>query len=249
MRRRLLSVVGLALLMTVTPLENVAIAADSLELSFNDGRVTVVATDVPVTAILAEWARVGDTQFVDADSVSGPPLSLELVDVAEGEALRVLLRSATGYVAAPRSAGDPQVSSFDRVLIMRAPRRPAASRATYAPTVTPSPVGQAAPGQLVPGQTGPADDTGFMAQPDDLRAAETREELELLEPLRGQYQSPSAPVVGFGQPSFMPSLQTTPQPGAQTAPRPGMVIDPSQAQQLVGRPIAPVQPQAPDPSR
>ena len=250
MQRKALSVVGLALLMTVTPLDNVAVAADGLELSFNDGRVTVVATDVPVTEILAEWARVGNTEFVDADSLSGPLLSLQLIDVLEGEALRVLLRSATGYVAAPRLAGDPRVSSFDRVLIMRAPRRPPAARTTYAPALTPSPVGQAAPGQLTPGRPGPGGDTGFVAQPDDLQTAETQEELELIEQLRGQYQEPSAPVVGFGRPSFMPPSQTTPQadPSTQTAPRPGMIIDPSQTQQRLGRPI-PVQPQAADPSR
>ena len=248
MGRDAVSVVGLAFLMALAPSGNIAMAADGLELSFNEGRVTIVATDVPVATILAEWARVGDTQFVDADILSGPPLSLQLVDVSEAEALRVLLRSATGYLAAPRSARSPQGSSFDRVLIMRAARRPAASRAMYAPTVAPSPVGQAVPTPLVPGQTRPGADTGFM---NEQRAAETQEELELIEQLRRQYQPPAAPAVGFGQPSFTPPPQTTPQaaPGAQTAPRPGMVIQPPQTQDRLEIPPAPVQPQAPDRSR
>ena len=132
-----------------------ALAADDLKLSFAEGRVTVVATNVPVTAILMKWARVGGTRFVDAEALAGPPVTLELRDMPEGEALRVLLRAATGYVAAPRSMNDSGVSSFDRVLIMAAARRPKGSVLTYEPNPYP-PLGQPGdqPGDQ-PAVTGP----------------------------------------------------------------------------------------------
>ena len=93
-------------------------AADGLELSFQDGRVTVIATDVTVTRILEEWAEVGDTRFVDADTLNRVPVRLEMFDLPEADALRVLLRDAAGYVAAQRAIQTEGSSRFDRVLVM-----------------------------------------------------------------------------------------------------------------------------------
>jgi hypothetical protein len=42
-------------------------SAGELTLSIRDGRVTLVARDVPLRQILAEWARVGRTRIVNAD--------------------------------------------------------------------------------------------------------------------------------------------------------------------------------------
>ena len=93
-------------------------AADEIQLSLHAGRVTLVATGAPLTAVLAAWSRVGGTRFVDAEAVAGEAVTLHLVDVAESEALRVLLRPAVGYVAAPRRAGSTGTSRYDRVKIL-----------------------------------------------------------------------------------------------------------------------------------
>jgi hypothetical protein len=102
--------------------------AGELRLSIANGRVTIVAQDVPVRQILDEWGRVGQTQVVGAERLTGTPVTLELHDVPEGRALETLLRSASGYIAKPRS-GTAGTSSYDRILIMPASKPPAMSAA------------------------------------------------------------------------------------------------------------------------
>jgi hypothetical protein len=105
--------------------------AGELRLSIANGRVTIVAQDVSLRQILDEWGRVGQTKIVGAERLTGPAVTLELHDVPEGRALEALLRSASGYIAKPRS-GTVGASSYDRILIMPASRAPAMSAA--APT-------------------------------------------------------------------------------------------------------------------
>ena len=102
--------------------------AGELRLSIANGRVTIVAQDVPVRQILDEWGRVGQTQVVGAERLTGAPVTLELHDVPEGRALETLLRSASGYIAKPRS-GTAGISTYDRILIMPASKPPAMSAA------------------------------------------------------------------------------------------------------------------------
>ena len=81
--------------------------ADEIELRIDGGRVTLIVTDAPLPAVLAAWARVGHTRVVGAEALADATVTLHLVDVAEAEALRILLRPAIGYVAAPRRAHFP----------------------------------------------------------------------------------------------------------------------------------------------
>ena len=97
----------------------------------NNGRVTIRAQDALITDILAEWARVGNTAIIDADELVDQTVTIELVDVPEAKALRTLLRTASGYLAAPRAAMGEGGSRFDRILIL-ATSRPAARVATVA---------------------------------------------------------------------------------------------------------------------
>jgi hypothetical protein len=83
-----------------------------------DGYVTLDAKDATIRQILDEWARVGQTRIVNGERVSGPPVTLQLTRVPEGEALDVVLRSVSGYMAAPRAAVVPNASRFDRILVM-----------------------------------------------------------------------------------------------------------------------------------
>ena len=117
------------------------VGASELEFSVGNGRVTILAEDAPVSEILAEWARVGQTTIVDADQLTDETVSIQLVDVPETEALRTLLRAATGYIAAPRATMSDGVSRFDRILIL--------ATSTAPPPVAPvtSPAARGPPGQ------------------------------------------------------------------------------------------------------
>jgi hypothetical protein len=104
-------------------------SAAELRLEIADGYVTLVATDAPVRQILAEWARVGGTRIINAESVAGPPVTLQLQRVPEQQALAVLLRSVAGYLAAPRRAGTPGASQYESVMILATSTPPATSPA------------------------------------------------------------------------------------------------------------------------
>jgi hypothetical protein len=92
--------------------------ASELKLEITDGRVTLVARDVPARQILTEWARIGQTTIVNADKLPGTPLTLQLDSVPERQALDIVLRNASGYLAAPRAIASAGASTFDRVIIM-----------------------------------------------------------------------------------------------------------------------------------
>jgi hypothetical protein len=102
-------------------------SAGELKLTMQDGRVTLIADNVPLRQILQEWARVGQAQIVNADKVSGPAMTLQLVDTPEKDALDILLRTASGYIAAPRPVMVANAALYDRITIMATSRAPAAS--------------------------------------------------------------------------------------------------------------------------
>src|SRR5689334_24538982 len=93
------------------------VVAGELKLSMQDGRVTIIADNVPLRQILQEWARVGQTQIVNADKLPGTTMSLQIVNAPERGALDVLLRSANSYNAGPRSSMVTGAASFDRITI------------------------------------------------------------------------------------------------------------------------------------
>ena len=102
-----------------------ALGASEITINMGAGRVTLIATDAPLADVLAEWARVGDTVFVGAEMLGVEPITLHLVDAAEADAIRLLLRSAAGYIAAPRRAGASGASRYDRVTVLAMRRTPA----------------------------------------------------------------------------------------------------------------------------
>jgi hypothetical protein len=104
-------------------------AAADVQVLLNNGRVSIVAKDATVRQILSEWARVGQTKIINVDRIPGGPLTLELRNVPEGQALDVLLKSVSGYMAAPRQAAVANLSVFDRIIVMptAVTARPAAS--------------------------------------------------------------------------------------------------------------------------
>ena len=195
-------------------------AAGELRLSIANGRVTLVAQDVTVKQILDEWARVGQTTIVNADKIAGPPVTLELQDVPEVRALETLLRSASGYVAKPRT-GTVGTSTYAAILIMPFSKAPAVSAAPQ-PFTRPQP--QVMPNVIV-------DDD---PEPNPVMPPGAT----------GTQQFPGAPVPQPGAPVPQPGQQPpVPQPGQQppvlTSPRPGMLPQPP--------PIVPGNPYQPNP--
>jgi len=93
-------------------------AAQPVRLRFHDGLVTMSVQNAPLRTVLAEWARLGGTTMVNAERVTGAPVTLELNAVPEAQALAVLLRSVAGYMAATRASDTPGVSVYDRILIL-----------------------------------------------------------------------------------------------------------------------------------
>src|SRR4030095_3626167 len=80
-----------------------------VQVSMQNGRVSVVAKDATLRQILTEWARVGQTKVVNVERIPGAPMTIELRDIPEAQALEILLRSLSGYVAAPRPALAPHL--------------------------------------------------------------------------------------------------------------------------------------------
>jgi hypothetical protein len=197
-------------------------AAGELKLSMANGRVTLIAHDVPLRQILAEWARIGQTRIVNGDKLVGPPITLQLVEQPEGTVLEILLRSAAGYITAPRRSGVPGTSVYDRILILATSR---------APAVTNTPPPPFANRQQVFPQPNPQP---VVEQPED-------ENVNVVEPGTigpPGMLPPGAVVPGMGQPGQpavgqpgMPQYPIQSPQGEQpvlTSPRPGPLPQPQQ---------------------
>jgi hypothetical protein len=108
-------------------------ASAEVQVTIHDGLVTVIAKDAPVRQIIAEWARVGQAKVVNAERIPGGPVTLELVNVPESQVLDTLLRSAAGYLAAPREVVVSNLSLFDRIVVMPTSNPPRTASAAPPP--------------------------------------------------------------------------------------------------------------------
>lgn len=102
-----------------------SVSAQNLKLDFRDGRVSIDAAGVPVRTILAEWARLGGTKVVGGEKVTGAPLTIQLENLPEAQALEIVLRNVAGYMAAPRRADSVGASAYDRILVLPTSSAPA----------------------------------------------------------------------------------------------------------------------------
>jgi hypothetical protein len=127
--------------------------AQQVQLTIKDGRVTLKTENATVRQILDEWTRVGQTKIVNADKVTGQPLTLSLIDVPEREALDTVMRQAAGYAVVERAGDVPNASTFDRILVMARTTpvtQPAAGGATSSsssPVATYTPTDPVAPAE------------------------------------------------------------------------------------------------------
>jgi hypothetical protein len=215
------------------------VASADVQLSIHDGRVSIVAKDATVRQILTEWARVGRTKIVNVERIPGGPLTLELKDVPEMEALDVLLRTLSGYMAAPRVSYTPDASQFDAIIVMPTTAPPPSRTASVAPAPFAPPSGfpaidddQGPPG---PGQPrGPIFST--FPQP-QVGAPQQRPNLPPVRPGIPQPQegpqSVQPPIV-FPQQGVTPAAQPAAPFGAVSAP--GMIAQPTQQPGQVAQP-------------
>lgn len=99
-------------------------SAGELKLTIRNGLVTLIAEDVPLSAIMAEWSRLGQTQIVNGDKIT-TPVSLQIVDMPERRAIDIMLRPVSGYMVAERPMTVAGASVFDRIMILPTSRPPA----------------------------------------------------------------------------------------------------------------------------
>jgi len=117
MRTTRMIAIGVMTLLTTLGIGSTA-SAQQVQLAIENGRVTLIAKDATVRQILAEWARVGQTKVVNLERIPGGPITIELTNVSEDEALDVLLRSVSGYLTAPRPTPVANLSWYDRIVVM-----------------------------------------------------------------------------------------------------------------------------------
>ncbi|MGE3956829.1 MAG: hypothetical protein AB7H96_08945 [Vicinamibacterales bacterium] len=199
-----------------------------VHITIADGRVTLSAKDATIRQILAEWARVGQTRIVNAERVSGAPLSMELTDVPEAQALDTVLRSVSGYLAAPRQQPARNTSAYDRIYLL--------------PTSSGTPARTASSGpQTQPGFTPPAFPPPQVDEdPDEMPQPPVQPAVVQPNGPRGPqfpttpppFQGRQAPVPPAPQPAAMPMPAQGPTPfgfptgasGAAGVATPGMVV-------------------------
>ena len=222
----------------------VSTASADVQLTMQDGRVTIVAKDATVRQILAEWARVGHTKIVNLEAVPGGPITVELDNVTEAQALDVLLRSLSGYIAAPRAVEVATFSRLDRIIIM-----PTLASARPASSSPPPPVFQQAP-QFLPSPADDADDekpAPNAAAPGGPRGPvfNTFPQPQNVNPQVPQTAQPGVPVqlpagqqTPAGQPSPTPVAPYggVAVPGMVAPPPPGQPIPPGQSPSQIRRP-------------
>jgi len=139
-----------------------------VRLEFHDGLVNLTAQNAPLRTILIEWGRLGGTQVVNVERLAGAPVTLELTDVPETQALDIILRGAAGYIAGQRtSVAARNQSSLDRIMVIpTAGTAPAPGAVVTRPAVaTPPPFQQTAQ----PLRPEPDDNPAPDVAPDDER--------------------------------------------------------------------------------
>lgn len=162
---------GLLVLVTVHPTAQAPAATGQvpapterkLVLSFDrSGLVTLVAQNVTVREILAEWTRQGGTQMQNADKLMGPPITVQFDGQPEAVVLESLLRSTAGYILYPRMEGATGASVWQSVSILPTSHptqlysAPSSSSPQIAPVVQTMPddeIPPVTPQPSAPGQT------------------------------------------------------------------------------------------------
>ena len=136
MLRMMMVTAGLVLL---TAMHGGAQEAPRIALEFHGDLVTLHAQNAPVSAVLAEWSRLGGTTVVNAAPLANRAVTLELIDVPERRALDLVLRGVAGYLLAQRAEGASGKSAFGRLVVLPTSSAPANAAAPTGPIMTGGP--------------------------------------------------------------------------------------------------------------
>jgi hypothetical protein len=182
-----------------------------LDVTFRDGNVTIVAENVTLREIMAEWGRKGGSRIVNADKLGGPAIPyIEFKDEPEVIVLRSLLRDVPGYGAAPRVAPSATASTLEAVFILASRSVPVSGASAASSTA--QPIQQQAPQQPQFQPPPQAEPRVIPGSPD--------EQLPPVRPVPGELP-PSTPAAAPA--ANDPTLKTGPG-GAVTSTIPGVVI-------------------------
>lgn len=204
MRTRFLGLLLAGNVMVATP------ALADVSITMANGNVSVSARNATISQILTEWARIGQTRIVNVERASSAPITIELVNVPEAQALDTILRTMSGYLAAPRPAPVANASTFDRIFLLptssgtpaRAAGAPAAS--AQAPFATPPQT----PQSFQPGPFIPEDDS--QRDPEAVRQAPIGRGGPIPPPpIRGGGDAAFPQPVNGRQPGIQPPIQPT----------------------------------------
>jgi hypothetical protein len=215
-----------------------SVSAQAVKLEFVGGLVNLTVQNAPARVVLAEWARLGGTQMVNGNNVTGAPMTLELIGVSERYALEVILRGVPGYIVSNRqSPGVGGASAFDRVMIMPTTRAVAPTGgATFGAPVQRPPVFET-------GNDEPTDVTTIQRVQEQQRAA--------AEAARRAAEEAAGRVVVTGQPVVgQPGGAVVIRPGGAPQPffpDPAPAAAPPPPQPGAGQPARPTNPFAPTP--
>jgi hypothetical protein len=208
---------------------SVTTATAEVRLTMQNGRVSISAKDATVRQILTEWARVGQTKIVNVERIPGGPITLELNNVAEAQALEILLRALSGYIAAPRPAetAAANLSRFDRIIVM-----PTLASARTPASGAPPPVFQQTPQFNQPPHVADDDNDDDQPAPNVPMPPPNRGPVFNTFPQQPQVVNPQTGQPVNGVPQQIPQQQPPASyPGAPTAPYggvsvPGMIAPP-----------------------
>jgi hypothetical protein len=164
-----------------------------LELSFDQqGRVTLIANNVTLREILAEWARRGGTTIMNLDKLASAPIEypIRFENAPEMEVMMSLLRGVAGKAYVPREVGTAGASRL--AIVHLTPTSNASGSVVAAPAMP------------------PVQSTPTRGAPEDEIAPVNRQ--------LGQIPAPGQPQPGVQQ----NMQQGLPQGYQQQVPRPGL---------------------------
>ena len=92
--------------------------ADDFWMLFQNRRITVTARGMTVSQILDRWSKIGGTVVLNGAAVQSGPVTLQLTDVSERDALDILLRGVGGYIVVDRDDDSTGASSIGKILIL-----------------------------------------------------------------------------------------------------------------------------------
>ena len=193
---RTIQTIALSVLVSLAAASN---AFADVQLSIQDGLVSISAKNATVRQILAEWAKIGQTQIVNLERIPGDPITIELKNISEERALDVLLRMVSGYMAAPRAVAVANASRFDRIIVLPTSAAPTTSaresarEAMSANVTAPSAYSQPAPYGHQPAPTPVVQPQPAEADAND--AADNQQASSVVVAMPTEIPTPASPAV------------------------------------------------------